>query len=177
MNKGLISLVIGCVLIILLGISGYFYIRYGEIPYVYKKKRLQDSSHVSILPDSNSFRIKNSSISGIETTFTAKTKQTVVSSDSSSLKVSSGTGQLAGEQTNFSPQSSQQEMSSKEKRKLKELYESMKPAKVAEILEMTKDDNKVREVIMLLNHRSAGRILQLLPPERVQKILGLKEVQ
>ncbi|MBM4165819.1 MAG: hypothetical protein FJ218_02695 [Ignavibacteria bacterium] len=66
-------------------------------------------------------------------------------------------------------------VSDKERKKLLKLYESMPPEKIAELLDMTKDDNAVREIIFMLKERKASKVLQLLPPERVQKILGLKK--
>jgi|GEM_PF-1689078 hypothetical protein len=70
---------------------------------------------------------------------------------------------------------SAQSVSNKERKKLLKLYESMPPEKIAELLDMTKDDNTVREIIFMLKERKASKVLQLLPPERVQKILGLKK--
>ena len=83
--------------------------------------------------------------------------------------------QGSGEQMAEHTQETAPPMDVKEKKKLIKLYESLPPQKVAEILEMTKDDILVREVIMSLNSRSSAKILKLMSPERVQKILGLKK--
>ncbi len=71
-----------------------------------------------------------------------------------------------------SQSSSSSVQTDKDRKKLIAIYESMPPAKVAEILELEKDDARVREVIMSLKKRTAAAVMELLPPERRKKILS-----
>jgi len=174
----------GLVIILLGAFAGYYYVRFNEIPFILKKKQVvQDTTKngdfvtdsgkllTKLIPISSKDTLKNllNSFSISDTTTFARSSFRQPIDTTSSIQSSSGVSSL--NQTQSQPQVP---LDPKEKKKLIKLYESMSPEKVAEILEMTKDDSKVREVIMMLNHRSAGKILQLLPPERIQKIMGLK---
>ena len=97
----------------------------------------------------------------VQTTInTAPDTASIVESGSSSNVASGSSSSTSAVQTD------------KERKKLIAIYESMPPAKVAEILELEKDDARVREVIMSLKKRTAAAVMELLPPERRKKILS-----
>jgi len=180
-RNSLIYTIVGSIVLLLGVVAAYFYIRHDYIPFIWEKKLLVDSTQQSTLLEDSLLEIDSAqhSISfepdrpaiSDETQRITPSESDVNQSSSDTSIVSGGSDQMASNQ----PPVETKPMDPKEKKKLVKLYESMPPAKVAEILDLTRDDNKVKEVIMMLNAKYAGKVLQLLPPERVQKIMGLKK--
>jgi hypothetical protein len=159
--KNVITIILIIALVGIGGYLGYRYIWFKENPYnVFFGTSIQQDTIITI-DSSKKTTATATSKNAVQTKInTAPDMASVVESGSSSNDAS-GT-----------PSSTPMPQSDKERKKLIAIYESMPPAKVAEILELEKDDARVREVIMSLKKRTAAAVMELLPPERRKKILS-----